>query len=424
MSVRAEIIIGANYGDEGKGLATHFFTQRAIADGGRVLNVLYNGGPQRGHTVEYKNGVRHIFHHFGSGFLDGAQTYFDADFMVNPIFFRKEWEELKQLVAEQAVKDKPERFNISPMWESWQIYISPDCRVITPWDSFVNQIAENSRGKNRHGSCGFGIWETQKRYENGFGWSFEDMTKAIGDGRIFTHLKEIRDVYAIRRLKEYGIDDIPIQYREVFYSDKLLENYVMDLFIMSARCKLVRSYEDLAAHYRTMIFEAGQGLALDEGNKEALPHVTASKTGSAVPVKRIRDLADRIDICYVTRSYFTRHGAGPFPTECPASEINQDSLSLIDCTNVPNQFQQHFRYGKFDSREFLNRICDDRLETWKIRSNVTASCLITHLNETNGDICGDTDIKELGKFFYDVYLSDSRYAENIRKDERRKHGIF
>lgn len=58
------------------------------------LNVLYNGGCQRGHTVELKNGSRHIFHHFGSGTYDNAHTYFDKDFIVNPIMFMNEYETL------------------------------------------------------------------------------------------------------------------------------------------------------------------------------------------------------------------------------------------------------------------------------------------------------------------------------------------
>ena len=119
--VNVKIVVGANYGDEGKGLATDFFARNAS---GKCLNVLYNGGPQRGHTVELKGGKRHVFHHFGSGTFANAHTLFDKDFMVNPILFAKEYDEL----ARDGVDVK--------------CFVSPDCRVTTPYDMIINQIVE------------------------------------------------------------------------------------------------------------------------------------------------------------------------------------------------------------------------------------------------------------------------------------------
>ena len=47
----AKIVIGANYGDEGKGLMTDYFCREAVSRGDTCLSVCTNGGPQRGHTV-------------------------------------------------------------------------------------------------------------------------------------------------------------------------------------------------------------------------------------------------------------------------------------------------------------------------------------------------------------------------------------
>ena len=63
-----KIIIGASYGDEGKGLAADYFGSR----GSDLINVLTNGGPQRGHTVEMPDGRRHVFKHFGAAAFRGA----------------------------------------------------------------------------------------------------------------------------------------------------------------------------------------------------------------------------------------------------------------------------------------------------------------------------------------------------------------
>ena len=65
----AVIIIGSSYGDEGKGLAAAWSARRM---GGRCLNILINGGAQRGHTVDLPDGRRHVFHHFGAATLEGA----------------------------------------------------------------------------------------------------------------------------------------------------------------------------------------------------------------------------------------------------------------------------------------------------------------------------------------------------------------
>ena len=142
--IEVRVVLGSNYGDECKGLATKFFTEQAKPDK-KCLNVLFNGGCQRGHTVELKDGTRHVFHHFGSGTFSGADNYFDSLFIVNPIFFVDELDKISNVVQPKC-------------------FASRYCRVSTPYDIFINQIVENSRGENRHGSCGCGIWETVDRY--------------------------------------------------------------------------------------------------------------------------------------------------------------------------------------------------------------------------------------------------------------------
>ena len=76
-----KIVIGANFGDEGKGLMTDYFSQKPNS-----IVVCSNGGAQRGHTVTTSDGIRHVFHHFGSGTFNHASTYLSEDFIVNPIF--------------------------------------------------------------------------------------------------------------------------------------------------------------------------------------------------------------------------------------------------------------------------------------------------------------------------------------------------
>ena len=106
-----KIVIGANWGDEGKGLMTDYFSQKP-----NTIVVCSNGGAQRGHTVVTLDSIRHVFRHFGSGTFNGASTYLSEDFICNPIIFRQEYEELKNL-------------GYAP-----KTYINNKCMLTTPFD--------------------------------------------------------------------------------------------------------------------------------------------------------------------------------------------------------------------------------------------------------------------------------------------------
>ena len=82
-----KIVIGAQYGDEGKGRTVDYFTREC--KNGDMAVVLTNGGAQRGHTV-VKGDKRHIFHHFGSGTMNCADTIISEIFQVNPMVFSTE----------------------------------------------------------------------------------------------------------------------------------------------------------------------------------------------------------------------------------------------------------------------------------------------------------------------------------------------
>lgn len=386
--VKVKVVIGSNYGDECKGLATAYFAKEYTP----CLNVLFNGGCQRGHTVEMTNGTRHVFHHLGSGTFYGAYTYFDQDFIVNPIIFNVEYQEIREM-------------GIVPC-----CYVSPNCRVSTPYDAFINQIVEDSRGDSRHGSCGFGIWETQKRHENGkYALTFKELTSKTDD-EIIQYLSDIATDYFPKRLEEYGIKDIPEIYRVLINSKNLHFHFLCDVRAMQSVVEICE-FDKLFPYFNTIVFEGAQGLALDENNKENYPNVTASKTTSCVPVERVKNYDCDIEICYVTRSYFTRHGAGNFPTECDKEKIN---VSIEDKTNVYNEYQQSIRYGLFSNKEFKWRVIQDFHNSWGIKPDITCSIFITHLNYTNNEIAGDTTIDELSKDFDKVYLSSTKYVNDIK----------
>ena len=138
-----KIVIGANYGDEGKGLMTRHFVLDSKT---KPIVVFHNGTAQRGHTVDYNATHRHVFHHFGSGTGDGAPTYFAETFLIHPMEFRRE-------MCEELIPSGI----IPPL-----CFCHPEAKVITPFDMMVDHATEEHiakmNGEIEFGSCGYGSW--------------------------------------------------------------------------------------------------------------------------------------------------------------------------------------------------------------------------------------------------------------------------
>ncbi len=353
-------VIGASYGDEGKGLMTAHFCKTAQNSGKSCLTVLHNGGAQRGHTVVSENGFRHVFHHLSSGTFSSSDTYFAETFILNPMIFAAEHSEL---------------------YPDTKIYYSSECKWSTPFDMIINQIAEDSRGDKRHGSCGFGIWETIVRYESENSLCFSDFT-ALSIEEKKSYLKNIRDNYMHRRLNSLGINKLSDKWQETIYSEGLIDNFISDCDYFAGNT--VISSDIILESYPFIVFEGAQGLLLSQDFGENEKHTTPSFTGAENPVRMIKELDGKsdVEVCYVTRTYLTRHGAGPFKEECPKNEINPD---MTDMTNVPNGYQGTLRYGKLDVQSLRERIFSDFAKFENI-SNSYMSLTVTHLNETGGKI--------------------------------------
>lgn len=381
VSPNIKVVIGANLGDEGKGLMTDYFCHQSALQGENCIVICHNGGPQRGHTVETAEGLRHVFHHFGSGSFVGADTYLSKKFIVNPILFRQEWEELKKLGYEPKV------------------YLHPLCKVTTPFDMIINQVLEESRSNDRHGSCGMGIFETIKRYEKDYGYPAWVLLENY-DRQNKETIEAIKNMYLPKRLNELCIC-LSAEWEEIIKSDGLIKNYLEDLDFMASHV-IVCGDTNALKKYQNIVFEGGQGLLLDQNNQEYFPHLTPSNTGLSNPKEMILRLFpdSDVEVCYITRPYLTRHGAGRIDNECDKDEINPD---MEDLTNIPNQHQGTLRYGKMNVSELIERINRDfeSIKEWKI------SLSITHGNEVNGlfNSIYNVDIGDLETNFNIIYRS-------------------
>jgi adenylosuccinate synthase len=86
-------VIGAGFGDEGKGLITDALTRKLSSS----LVARFNGGAQAGHTV-ISGENRHVFGHMSAGTFAGANTYLSSNFIVNPLSLAKELAELSKKI--------------------------------------------------------------------------------------------------------------------------------------------------------------------------------------------------------------------------------------------------------------------------------------------------------------------------------------
>ena len=397
-----KIVIGANFGDEGKGLMTDYFCHQAEQRNENCIVVLHNGGAQRGHTVTTPTGIKHIFHHFGSGTFCGADTYCSKDFILNPMIFSQEFDELKVLGYEPKV------------------YIHPLCKITTPFDMILNQIIEEHRSGNRHGSCGVGIYETLLRTkENRYSIFFGELL-FLTDEQIKKRLQLIRDEWMRVRFKTEDIEFISEEWSNVINSSSLIDHYLADLKFM--KDVSVKAGDGILSYYKNIVFENGQGLLLDQNNTNYFPHLTPSNTGIQNPLKIISKSFPnrnnlRIEVCYVTRTYLTRHGAGRLDNECKREDINKD---MFDHTNLPNPHQGTLRYGYLITDDLMLRI----LEDFKILGdlypfNSTCSLATTHINEYIDD-----NVWNMNYEFEKSYFGYSVTREGIRKRERLKLHIM
>lgn len=394
-----KIVIGCNAGDEGKGLAVDYFASQH--DHGLV--VLTNGGAQRAHTVEYKNGMRHVFHHFGSATIRGWDTYLSENFILNPMEFCREYDQIKEQFDGEII-----------------VWCNTKCMWSTPYDMIFNQILH--RLNQKHDTYGMGIWATKQRYE----YYRTNNIKTYTMYELYLHKDNITDNFnLIDNIRKYYLR---LVYRAVNIKDRVLINDLIELLLDLRLLQrflfdIYRMAEIIGNHfalsdsplniYDNIIFENGQGLLLDESID--ISYGTPSSTGLKIPINMLYESQNikNVEVCYVTRSYLTRHGFGKL-----SDEVNKDSINpyIFDETNITNDFQGSLRFGKLYPHDIIARIDEDWLFNvlfalpkwyWK---EFKQSVMITHMNECGFPI---NELKEECNELNKIYISDSKFSDDI-----------
>ncbi len=298
--MKAVIVADLGFGDSGKGTMTDYLVRSLDAR----LVVRFNGGAQAGHTVVDPDGRRHTFSQFGAGsLLPGVRTHLSRFMIVHPGGLLRE--------AEILGGDCLSRLTVAP-----------EALVITPFHQAANRIRETRRGALRHGSCGLGVGET------------------VADSLTFPEdtirFKELSAPDVLRRKL------LRVQTRKwsELGSDPVLESRdVIEDWIRLVASLGVALAED--NFHETVVFEGAQGVLLDEW-RGFHPYTTWSTCTFDNALELLSNYAGEVLKLGVLRSYHTRHGAGPLPTE-------DASLVLEEPDNHFGPWQGAFRNGWADA---------------------------------------------------------------------------
>ena len=277
------VVLGSQWGDEGKGKIVDLLTERAAAV------VRFQGGHNAGHTLVIGDETT-VLHLIPSGVLrEGVMCLIGNGVVLSPSALFKE-------VGELEARGIP---------ASERIKISAACPLILPYHIALDQAREVARGKTAIGTTGRGI-----------GPCYEDKVSRRG-----IRLADLSDEAAFKEklagVMEYHNFSLKNYFKaeEVSYEEVLAE-------VMSYREKLLSMVADIPAmldgfrkNGQNIMFEGAQGTLLDI-DQGTYPYVTSSNTtaGGACTGSGIGP-GDLDYMLGITKAYTTRVGAGPFPTE-------------------------------------------------------------------------------------------------------------
>jgi len=279
-----QIIVGAQWGDEGKGRIVDWFAV------GADFNARYNGGDNAGHTVTVGKRIFKL-HLIPSGIIHPQVVAVLGNGMViNPGTLLEEMERLNQM----GISTSPERLRISFA-----------AHLITPEHQALDKALEAARGKGNIGTTGRGIGPAYTDKASRRGLRVADMLSPDFCERVGDHVAETN--LTLGMYAAPALDPAPIcaQYRE--YAEKL-KPYIADVSI---------ELDSAMQAGKAVLVESAQGTLLDM-DFGTYPFVTSSSTTASGALSGLGlglGAARTASVIGVVKAFQTRVGSGPFPTE-------------------------------------------------------------------------------------------------------------
>jgi adenylosuccinate synthase len=284
--VPATVIVGAQWGDEGKGKIVDLLAQESD------VVCRYQGGPNAGHTI-IAAGETFKIRQVPSGVVSGKQSLIGAGCVVDPEVLLSELDDLADRGLDPSV-----------------VAVSGNAHLIMPWHVAIDQASERRLGKLQIGTT-----------RRGIGPCYADKAARLG-----IRVQDVLDPKILRQKIEVALAEKNIWLERVYEVEpfdleetasryegyaKRLRPYVSDISLLVDRA--------LRAGKR-VLFEGAQAtlLDLDHGT---YPFVTSSSTVAANAAAGIGIGPTRIDrVIGVAKAYVTRVGEGPFPTEIEGAD--------------------------------------------------------------------------------------------------------
>ena len=278
------IVLGAQWGDEGKGKMTDYLAEEA------EVVVRFQGGNNAGHTVEVGE-KQYKLHLIPSGILhDEKLNVIGNGVVVDPIALFSEIDYLER----EGVKVTPEK-----------LIVSDRAHVIMPYHKTLDKLKEKARGKNDIGTTGKGIGPCYTDKFERCGIRICDLiNKEVFREKLETNIS-LKNDYITKILggEPLNFDEIYNEYIE--YAERL-RPFVQDTS--------VRIYDDIKKD-KTVLFEGAQGMLLDI-DYGTYPFVTSSNTTAGGVASGVGIGPNMItNAVGIAKAYTTRVGKGPFPTE-------------------------------------------------------------------------------------------------------------
>jgi adenylosuccinate synthase len=280
MSTKVDVLLGLQWGDEGKGKVVDVLTPRYD------LITRFQGGPNAGHTLEF-NGEKYVLRSIPSGIFQGDKINIIGNGVVlDPSLFRSEVEALEQTGHPLTTRLK----------------ISKKAHLILPTHRLLDQVFESAKGDSKIGTTGKGIGPAyaDKISRNGL---------RVGD---ILHNFDKKYAEAMQRHK-----DILAQYNFSYDITELEAEWMQGIETIK-KFELIDSehvVNEALISGKKVLAEGAQGTMLDI-DFGSYPFVTSSNTICAGACTGLGVAPRTIgDVYGIFKAYCTRVGSGPFPTE-------------------------------------------------------------------------------------------------------------
>lgn len=278
--MKADVLLGLQWGDEGKGKIVDVLTSKYD------IIARFQGGPNAGHTLEF-DGIKHVLHTIPSGiFHKRSMNIIGNGVVIDPIIFENEINEIDKLNVEMS-----------------DLLISKKAHLILPTHKLLDAASEKAKGKNKIGSTLKGIGPTymDKTGRNGL---------RVGDisDKNFTEKYEKLKNKHIQLLNFYDFN----------YKLEELEQKWFDSLDTLKRFPHIESEHFIHKSIKDgkkILAEGAQGTLLDI-DFGSYPFVTSSNTITAGACTGLGIAPNKIgEVIGIFKAYCTRVGSGPFPSE-------------------------------------------------------------------------------------------------------------